>query len=144
MATDREVELVLRYANAFDPMQMARHFHGVQAGVGAVLRYLNEVQGTATAGKISSFLNVSTARVAALLKKMEAKGLITREPDIIDARVTVVRLTNTGRTTIEGKKEELYREVRMVIDQIGMERLRECFATLNEIKKIVKGPDFDV
>lgn len=85
---------------------------------------------------------VSTARVAALLKKMAAKGLIIRTRSSRDARVTVVELTISGRNTVNAMREEMYRQMGRVIDVVGEERLMEFIDTAEEIQRIVKPPEF--
>ena len=89
-------------------------------------------------------MNVSTARVAVLLKKLEAKGLIVKETDLSDARVTAVRLSAEGRAAAEKMRDALYSQVGLLIDRIGMERLSDFAKTLGEIQKIVKRPDIDL
>lgn len=47
-------------------------------GFGFLLSYLEQADKEVYAGELSKKLNVSTARIAALLKRMEQDGLITR------------------------------------------------------------------
>ena len=48
-----------------------------------------------TAGELSTLLDLSTARIAAMLNNLERKGAITRARDTADRRRVVVRLTGT-------------------------------------------------
>lgn len=141
MASDQQIAAVINRLNEVDPMEFARTVNATQVGLVAVLRYLYESEGVVTAGKISEFMNVSTARVAALLKKLVAKGLVTREADLLDARITIVKITNLGVSVIQKKKEEMFQQVGTVIDRVGMERMMDFIKTLEEIKTAVKGPD---
>ena len=50
-----------------------------------------------TAGELSTLLDLSTARIAAMLNNLERKGAITRARDTADRRRVVVRLTEQGR-----------------------------------------------
>lgn len=83
-------------------------------------------------------MNVSTARVAVLLKKMVAKDLIVKEVDANDARVTVVQLSEHGRITVETMRNEIHRQFGTVIDKIGMERMMEFVAISREIQNALK------
>lgn len=83
-------------------------------------------------------LGVSTARVAVLLKKMAAKGLITKGHDPADARVTVVSLTEQGRESIREIEGELYRQTGLVIDRVGEERVLEFIAIAQEIQSALQ------
>ena len=89
---------------------------------------------------ISDRLDISTARVAVLLKKMVAKGLITKEKDPIDARVTIVKLTEYGRETIEHMWADVKAQMGKVIDEIGEDRLLEYIEINKEIRRIVTPP----
>lgn len=114
------------------------------AGIGAVLRILNVPGKRMTAGEISRELGVSTARVAVILKKMEAKGILVRETGIEDARTTVVHLTDNGMETACKVRDELFADVGRAIDTIGEERLLEFVNTFRELRKVLKGPVQDV
>ena len=78
MATQDEVELILENLQEVHPAEFFKTLNEENAGIGAVLRYLNEAEGDVTAGNISKYLHVSTARVAVLLKKMAVQGLVTK------------------------------------------------------------------
>ena len=53
-----------------------------------------------TAGELSMLLELSTARIAAMLNNLERKGAITRARDKADRRRVVVRLTAQGREEV--------------------------------------------
>ena len=113
----------------------------VQVGIGAVLRLLYDSDEAVTAGKISEELEVSTARVAVLIRKMVSKGLITKEQDTRDARVTIVRLTDFGRQAFEETRDDIYRKTGMVIDTVGEDRLIEFISVAEEIKDTITLPE---
>ena len=113
-------------------------------GIAAVLGYLYETNDTVTAGQISRFMNVSTARVAVLLKKMESKGLITKGPGTADARTTVVRLSELGTENASRLHDEIYSLISEMIDKLGIERLTEFIAVSKEIRSIIKEPSIIV
>ena len=142
MAARAQIERVLKRLEQVHPAKCFPSVDETQAGIGAVLRLLAEADGTVTAGRISDVLQVSTARVAALLKKMAAKGLIIRTRSSRAARVTVVALTIAGRNTVNAMREEMYRQMGRVIDVVGEERLMEFIDTAEEIQRIVKPPEF--
>ena len=54
-----------------------------------------------TAGELSMLLELSTARIAAMLNNLERKGAITRARDKADRRRVVVRLTAQGREEVQ-------------------------------------------
>lgn len=143
MASRKQIEMIIEKMEASNPVELFKNLSETQRGIGAVLRLLYESNGTTTAGKISEELNVSTARVAVLLKKMVAKGLLTKEKGITDGRVTLVRLTELGDKTVSKMRDEMCEQVGCIIDTVGEERLLEFIDISNEIISVVKAPNFD-
>ncbi len=143
MATREQIEMMLEELEKAHPADFFKRVNETQTGIGAVLRLLYESDGTATAGKISEVLNISTARVAVLLKKLVTKGLITKEQGTADARVTVVKLSELGEKTILQMRNDMYKQVGLVIDKVGEERVLEFIAISNDIRAAVTGPKFN-
>lgn len=137
MATKAQVEKMIEKMECARPAACFRRFNEKWAGIGAVLQLLYGSTDGVTAGQISEVLKVSTARVAALLKKMEEKELITREHGGVDARVVIVRLTEHGTETVREMRANMYRQVELLIDEIGEERLLEFVDIAVEIQSVV-------
>lgn len=140
MATKAQIAMVLEEFKKIHPPHPSGFLQRIderQEGVGAVLCLLHESEDTVTAGRISEVLGVSTARVAVLLKKMAAKGLITKERAPSDARVTVVELTEQGKAAIREIEEEIFRQMGLVIDKVGEERVLEFITITKEIQNAV-------
>ncbi|MDE6004224.1 MAG: MarR family transcriptional regulator [Oscillospiraceae bacterium] len=138
MATEEQIE---RFIKIFDNMHsghLMKKENQIKAGIGAVLRLLDESKEPVTAGAISEFMHVSTARVAVLLKKMESKGLIIKKSAPNDARVTIVCLTPCGEEKIQNLKQNMRKDISQMIDKIGMERLENAFAVIKEIHVILE------
>lgn len=138
MATKAQIETISDKMQKAFPVELFHDITGTQSGMMAILRLLSISDGEVSAGEISQALKISTARVAALLKKMTAKGLITREKDLQDSRVTLVRLTDLGETTVSKLKERLYERIGAVIDAVGEETLLEFIAISTEIKTVLE------
>lgn len=119
-----------------------RRINESHMGMGAILLLLLKYEGVATAGQNSEELDVSTARVAVLLKKMIAKGLLTKEKGITDGRVTIVRITESGEEIAIKMRNELWIQLEGIIDTIREERILEFIDIENEIKLIAKTPNF--
>lgn len=134
MATAEQVANILSKMEGSHPGDFFNKIDATQVGIGSVLRLLERTEGTVTAGKISETLSISTARVAVLLKKMVSKGLITKEQNAADRRVTEVKLTKKGREHIADMNNEVYCRVAHVLDTVGEERLLEFITTANEIR----------
>lgn len=104
-------------------------------GIGFVLCYLRWSEGEVIAGDFSKLLHVSTARIAALLKKMEQSGLITRRCSSKDARQTVVEITPAGIALADGLKEQALKEVGLLLDELGAEDLNTYIRISQKIRE---------
>ena len=143
MASSEQIATLLEQLEKAPPSEPFQHIDKNTVGIRAILKYLSETNARVTAGNISEHLKVSTARVAVLLKKMEAKGLIEKLQDSGDGRVVIVRLSEQGRQTAAAAAEEVYRSVGEMIDKVGMDRMLEFAAISNEIHSIMKKSDVD-
>ena len=144
MATIEQTELVLECLHEAYPHGFVKTLRDGNAGISAVLQLLHKASATVTAGTISEFMNVSTARVSVLLKKMEKKGIIKKEKDTHDARVTNVYLSDKGEEKVQQIQSKLYEQVGMVIDKVGMDRMVEFINISHEINKTMKSEDLEV
>lgn len=138
MATQEQIEQIVDALCTAPPKAFFQTMDETQAGIGAVLRFLSGAEGTVTAGRIAELMNVSTARVAVLLKKMVAKGLIIKEADPSDARITVVQLSEKGEKTAATIRANIHRQIGLVIDRIGMERMLEFAEVSQMIHQVCK------
>lgn len=140
MATQEQIHRIFQKMRESHPREFFYHMDETQAGIGAVLRLLYMEKKPVTAGKISDTLGISTARVAVLLRKMESKGLIIKEKNPLDARVTIVSLTDMGTEMIKEAWKEIQEQMGKIIDTVGEERLLEYIEINNEIRQIVSPP----
>lgn len=109
-----------------------------QRGIGFILVYLEEATGEVIAGDLARELNVSTARIAALLKTMEKNGLIIRYRSSADARQTVVEITGEGREYTRQMKEQIIEKAEMLIEKVGKEELEEFIRISRKIKEALE------
>lgn len=90
-----------------------------------VLNYLMTHKCIAYPKELSKTMFVSTARIAALLKHMEEKGLIIRQADSQDNRQIIVSLTDKGLHVIEEKRREVLDSVVQMLKMLGPKDARE-------------------
>lgn len=143
MATREQIEILIEQLKKAPPSEHFRNIDRNTAGIRAILNYLHQTEDKVTAGKISEHMNVSTARVAVLLKKMVAKGLIEKENDSADGRVVVVKLSEQGKEAAAKLKEDIYHHMGEMIDRVGMERMLEFAAISNEIHSVMQKSKID-
>lgn len=143
MATQEQVDELMRlFAEARPAQEAAWQRRNAAPATGSegmlgILLYLYRTEGTVTAGMISKAMRVTTGRVSVLLKKMEEKGLVTRERGAEDARVTEVRLTDRGRQVVEDLDRQRNAQLERLIDTVGMDRLAEYVETSKQVWSIL-------
>lgn len=138
MATQKEIETLLKAMHKAPPSEHFQRIDKSTVGICAILKYLSENGEQATAGEISKGIGVSTARVAVLLKKMNAKGFIEKQGDPTDGRIVLVRLTERGRDTSNQLRRDMYAQIGALIDRLGMERLMQFAEISREIHSVMK------
>lgn len=84
-----------------------REIMDVNRGEGVVLSYLVHHNEEATPAQLSQALDVSTARVAALLNKMERKKLVVRQRHPDNNKNTIVKLLPDG-TKLHEEQESIF------------------------------------
>lgn len=106
-----------------------------QKGIGFVLVYLQESDHEVIAGELAKKLNVSTARISALLRKMEKNGLIVRYRSPVDARQTVVEITEEGNAYVDKMKEQILMKMELLLEKVGKEDMEEFIRISRKIKE---------
>lgn len=147
MATAEQVTEMIRLAERVHSSEAFRCMDEANAGIGGTLRMLAEARAegaVVTAGAIAERLGVSTARVAALLKRLESKGLVSRRRSEGDARVTEVELTEESVVRVCAFRDDVRGQVALFIDELGEERLREFFLTAYEIRTRLHPPSIQL
>ncbi len=147
MATQEDIEAMVELIGRAHPARCFARRDLSTAGIGGTLHLLDRARERGipvTAGFIAEKMDVSTPRVAAMLKKMEARGLIERSRSAEDARMTVITLTDEGDRFIEELGRDMRRRVGLVIDRIGVERFRAFIETAVEIGEVMKPPRIDI
>ena len=113
MASPEQIDQILDLLKKYAPEKRYREFNRTTMGAGAVLLYLSNADASVSAGQIGRFLNVSSARVAVLLKKMEGKGMITTGHPLSDARITTGRLPSADAVPSAGQSRSFAEKLRM-------------------------------
>lgn len=66
-------------------------------------------------------LQIDSAAITRHLKQMDSEGIITRRANPTDNRITLVRLTDTGRSQISAYREEKTRFVAQMLQGFSLE-----------------------
>lgn len=138
MATREEALRIMERMQKSRPSVFFKRFDDDDAGICCVLKYLSSVEKPVSAGDISTFMHVSTARVSVLLRKMAEKGYIVRESSNEDARKAMIVLSDVGKEENLKHRNEMLDLVCKVIDRVGKERIEEFISISEDINAVVE------
>ena len=108
-----------------------------------ILSYLYQQQAPVQPGELCQILDASSARVAAVLKRLESKGQIERWMDTDDRRKILVCITPAGAGLVEARRGEMQDYIAEIIDRLGEDDAREGLRILARILDIAEQMEFD-
>ncbi len=101
------------------------------------LMYLQLKGAEVSPGELVNVMEISSARVAALLNSLEKKELISRKIDPADRRKIVVKLTEKGQEKADNCRECSNRMVRAMLEWIGEEDARHLLRICRKVTEYV-------
>lgn len=87
----------INYSHRLGRHSQQKKFDETMQGEAFVLLYAKMQGGSVLPSEFSTEMNISSARIAAVLNSLENKGLITRQIDPDDRRRVLVDLTQEGK-----------------------------------------------
>lgn len=138
MASREDAQEFLNKLYSCIPRSFYDRLQATQRGFGFILSYLEQADGEVIAGDLSEKLNVSTARIAALLKKMERSGYIKRNSSSEDGRRTVVEITSSGIAHVDDMREQTLSKVKKLLDSVNKEDLDNYIRISNIIREAME------
>ncbi|MBM7712421.1 MarR family winged helix-turn-helix transcriptional regulator [Enterococcus xiangfangensis] len=94
-------------------------------GANIVIKVLDRLEEPTNPKYLAEALNLSTARIAAVLGNLEKRGLILRTMDPDDRRRINVSLTESGKKIAKAEKQEMRNKVVRVFEMMGEEDTRK-------------------
>lgn len=94
-------------------------------GENRVLSFLLSNGTSAHPSQLSRSMSVSTARIAALLNRLEEKGMICRSCDPTDDRKIIVTLTEKGYSKISSIIEDTVFDISKILEALGEDDAKE-------------------
>lgn len=120
-----------------NPFKFLEDLFSQKEGMLFILKYLYKSEKSVKAGELATALNVSTARISLLLKKLENKNYITRTQGEKDARIVYVTLTEEGRKYTYDKMTSFMDKLKKLIDSLGFEKIEQFLTLSNEINTVL-------
>ncbi len=90
-------------------------------GANIVIKVLDRLGEPTNPKHLADTLNLSTARIAAVLGNLEKRGLISRTMDPDDRRRINVSLTESGKKVAKAEKQEMRNKIVRVFELMGEE-----------------------
>ena len=139
-------QLATELLNKMQALRRAKpHKHMSEAlqGEAFVLQYIAQHGKDVLPGEISAEMDVSSARIAAALNKLESKGLITRQIDLTDRRKILVSITQDGEALAAKHQETVTKEAAKMLELLGEEDAKEYIRITGKLaEKLPKNVDF--
>ena len=106
-------------------------------GMNSILSYLKTKKEDVTAGELAIQLDVSTARIAVLLKKLEKLNMVVKRISSKDARVTIVEITQTGLKHIDEETKKSVSIMQKILEKVDPKEIEEFIRLATKIKKSI-------
>ena len=106
-------------------------------GENAIIMLLNDYGGKATPGKLSERIDFTAARLSAIIKSLEGKGLVERIRNTEDKRSSYVALTADGYEHYMRMRAEVISNALTIIEQLGENDVNEFLRIVRRLVDIV-------
>ena len=139
MATREDAIAFLEKLKETKPAEPINELSNKNKGLSFVLKYISDHDGKAYTNDISNKMHISTARVSAIINKLEDRGLVTRQDSKTDARKTIIVLTDKGASFVKEMEESLIQTTIHLINTVGMDELMEFLRITKDIHNAMHG-----
>lgn len=121
-------------------MKLARpkRYGSYTKGEMLILGYLYDKDTPVQPGELSGIMEATSARVAAVLRRLEAKGQIERSLDETDRRRVLVRITEAGKRLVADRRREVYDYFDVILKRLGEDDVNEGMRILERITEIAE------
>ena len=117
--------------------RVSRFVDKALSGEMAVMRALMLAGGSLTPSELADRAWVSNARIANILRALEAKGWVVREHSKTDRRRVHVTVTGKGRQDLEIKRREFENRTAAFLEQLGETDTQEMVRLLRSANEII-------
>ncbi len=105
-------------------------------GENLLLMILSDLGGSGTPSRIIERLDFTGARLSAIIKSMESKGLVERRRNEGDKRSTIVALTDEGKELYISLRAEIISNALTIIEQLGEKDVCEFLRIVKKLAHI--------
>ncbi len=120
------------------PMRPRLREHHITEPQWRAMRVLND-RGSIDATSLSDVAFLHAPSVTRILRELERRKLVVREPDANDKRRTLVALTSGGRELVKLISRDVLRVMREYSERFGDQRLERLSDELRALSAAIKG-----
>lgn len=120
------------------PKPLFEKISNEEKGIRFILGYLNNHENDEIIAKdLANKMNISTARISVLLKKMLDKGLIVKLPIKNDTRKTKIKLSKKGKQITSTFHEKMIKVHEKILDEISEKDIKNFLRISNKINEVI-------
>ena len=138
--TDLAAELLSKIL-AFRKAGLHQNIGEALRGENFILNFIACCEDVVLPGEISHEMDVSSARIAAALNRLEDKNLITRQIDKNDRRRILVRITPEGRELADKNQREVLEAAAKLLSRLDEHDAREYVRITGKLADIIASGD---
>lgn len=139
MDYDRMAQIYMQTMYQMRKRSTQKQIHDSMHGESFILFVISQNEGKVIPSDISNEMGITSARVAAALNNLEAKGLIIRRIDIEDRRRIIIELTDLGKEQVQKQYKKIMGMVTNMLKYLGEEDTIELIRILKKLA--LKEPD---
>lgn len=118
--------------------------HGISIPQLLCLQYLSDQPMQQAKGStIKSYLHLNASTISGIIKRLETKGLISREPDLKDKRVTWIKLSKEGASLLADSPVTLQEKLTRRLDRLTHEEMMALGHHIDLLIEIMDAEDID-
>jgi len=114
--------------------------HGLTGPQLVVLRELSRT-GQIPVGRLAEHVSLSHATVTGILERLEGRGLIRKEPDVVDRRRVLTEMTEKGRRSVEAAPPVLQERFASELRKLQNWEQTLILSSLQRIGSMMETPD---
>lgn len=112
-------------------------------GENVILMLLTEFGGESTPGKLCERVDFTAARLSAIIKSLESKGLVKRIQNEDDKRSTIVAMTSAGYEHFMSLQQQIVMNALTIIEKLGEEDVKDLLRIMNRLAEIADEYEYE-
>lgn len=121
------------------PKPLFEKISNEEKGIRFILGYLNKHDGEEIIAKdLADKMNISTARISVLLKKMADKELIIKSEVKGDTRKTKIELSKKGKEITKAFHEKMIKAHERILDKVSEKEIKSFLRISKKISEVIK------